>query len=349
MNTSEQREPLPPRRGRWAIFLPTLIMLALAAAWSGFWFVAAGRAEGAVDEWLRREAAKGRVYECADKRYAGYPFRVELICEGPTARLPGDGGPIVASAARFVALAQVYDPKRLIGELSGPLAVTGPDGSRADLSFSLAQASMAIEGNRLQRSSVSLTAPRLVVDGAEIGFAEGFQLHLRRAPGGRADAYDLAARLDKGTSPLLDLVPVGSGPVSLELQAEARGLDDLQPRPTSERLKAFAAAGGVLHVALARIARGSVVAEAKGEGGLDQEGRVNGAFEMTARGIEGLVAGLVDGGRRSVLSSLMGAGASLLGKPAKLDGQPAVAYPVSINEGKVMIGPVRVWRAPPLF
>ena len=338
-----------PRRGRGGLFLPIALFACLAAAWSVFWVSAAGRAEAAVEDWLKREAAQGRVYACADKRVAGFPFRIELICEQPTARLPADGGTAQARAPRLILVAQAYDPRRVIADLIGPVELAAPDGTRVDLSFAVAQASARLNGERLDRMSVSLTAPRLVADGAEIGAAQALLLHLRRAPDGTEGAYDFAAKLDRGASPALDFLPLGEGPLSAELQAQARGLRDLKPRPIPERLRAFADAGGDLHVALARVARGDVAAEAKGDLNLDTEGRLGGALAVTARGLDDVLQNALGGGRKDVLSSLLGAGAAMIGSSAQLDGRPATAYRVTFKRGTASIGPVAVAQLPPLF
>jgi len=350
-------EAPPPSRGlsRWGVFLPVALLVALAAGWSVFWFVAAGKAAEAADAWIAREAKRGRTYACAERETSGFPFRIELSCNGATASLPADGGPIVATAPRFVAVAQIYDPRRLIGDVRGPIEVTDASGRKATLSFATAQASVAVSSDRrFDRTSIALTAPRLVAGADEIGAAKHLELHLRRAPDGSDGVYDLAVRVEEATSPALALVPVGAGPVSGELQIEARGVGDLAPQPTSDRLRAFAEAGGRLHVALARVTRGDVAAEAKGDLALNVEGRPEGKLTLTARGVDQLVqtlfgAGEESDGRKDLLSSLLGAGAKMLGSPATLDDRPATAYPVRIANGRLSIGPVKLWRSPPLF
>ncbi len=342
--------PTASRRTRWLVLAPTLLLLALAGGWSAFWFYAAHRADGAINVWLAREASHGRVYACDKRTLRGFPFRAELVCDGVTAKAPADGGPVVMTAPRFTAVAQVYDPNRVIGELDGPVAITMADGRRADLSFALAQASMAISsGKRFERASIEIDAPRLVSGADEIAAAKALKLHMRRTPEAPEGSYDFALKLDDARSPMLDLLPVGSGPVSVELQARANGLEDLRPQPTSERLRAFAEAGGRVHVALARVSRGEVAAEARGDLGLDPQGRVDGGGDVVARGVDGLVQGFIAGGKKTALASLLGVGAQLLGAQTQLDGQPATSYRVSIERGKVAIGPIKVYKLPPAF
>ena len=338
-----------PRPVGWRIFGPALLLIAAAAAWSGFWFYAAAKAEEAVDVFLKREAARGRVYACGERAMRGYPFRIELDCGNVTARLPGEGGETLASAPRFVALAQVYDPMRLIGELTGPVAITAADGTRADLSFSLAQASAHIDGRRMDRGSLAVAAPRLLVDQQEVAAAKAFEAHLRRTPDGQAGAWDLAASVDGADSPYLALLPAGEGPVAAELQIEARGVGELEPGPLSERLRAFAANGGEVKVAVARLTRGDLAAQAKGDLALDPQGRMDGRLDVTARGIDEIVRSLTGGEEGDGVSALFGLGAKMLGKPAELDGRPASTYRVKFDKGRVTLGPIKLTRIPPAF
>src|ERR1700751_6165456 len=72
----------PPRTSRWRLFLMPLLLLVAAAAWSAFWFYAASQAEVKADAWRAQEAKSGRVYDCARRTVAGFPFRLEMRCEG---------------------------------------------------------------------------------------------------------------------------------------------------------------------------------------------------------------------------------------------------------------------------
>ena len=340
-----------PRRGmRWGLYGPFIALGVIAAAWSAGWFWAANKASETVNVWLAREAARGRTYACGERTVGGYPFRIEIDCANPTARWRNADGETAASAPRFLAVAQVYDPKRVIGELTGPVAISEPGGQTADLSFSLAQASVAVDGRRFERGSLVIKTPRLVTGDTEIGAAQNFEAHLRRAPDGAAGSYDLAMGLDGVASPFLEMLPAGQGPASLELQVSGTGVGELEPGPMAERLRAFAAGGGQLKVAVARISRGDVAAQAKGDLTLDDKGRANGELTITARGVDDLVRAMAGGGEDDGgMSSLLGLGAKMLGKPDTLDDKPATRYRLKIDRGRVMLGPVRLTRLPPAF
>src|ERR1700682_2787887 len=77
----------PRRRPLWRLFTMPVLVLIAAVAWSGFWFFAASEVEVAADAWRAREAKSGRVYDCARRTVAGFPFRLEVRCDGASVSL----------------------------------------------------------------------------------------------------------------------------------------------------------------------------------------------------------------------------------------------------------------------
>src|SRR5262245_30452136 len=102
-----------PRR-RWMLFAPFAVVVALAAGWSAWWFYAAARAEADLAAWRENELQAGRTQHCASQSVGGYPFRIEVRCEGAGLQL--NGAPTLQlKLPTAVVAAQVYDPKLLIG------------------------------------------------------------------------------------------------------------------------------------------------------------------------------------------------------------------------------------------
>lgn len=350
MSQGPETAPAPRPVRLWGLFLPIIFVAVLAAGWSGFWFYAANRADAAIDAWLAKEATRGRAYACERRSLTGFPFRAVLTCEKPSAVIATTDGILKLSAPRFATVAQVYDPDRMIGELDGPVAVTTPDGRVGELSYDLAQASLGLDGRRFDRVSLVVDAPRLTEGPDKVADAKKLELHVRRAPGGVAGAYDVALTLDAADSALLGALPLGDGPMSVRLQAEARGIDDsMQPKSPVERLRAFAENNGNVHVSLVKVNRGGLAAEARGDVTIDRQGRIAGAGDLVARGVDGIVQDLLAGGKKSGLAALLGVGAEMLGAPTELDGARATSYRVSAEKGKVAIGPIKVYKLPPLF
>src|SRR5262249_59918899 len=117
--------PAAAARRRWPLFLPVALMVVLAAAWTGLWFYAAARAEAEIALWRERERQAGRPQDCASQSIGGYPFRIEVRCSGASFELKGM--PTLQLKVPLVLVAvQVYDPKLVIGEFTGPLEISEP-------------------------------------------------------------------------------------------------------------------------------------------------------------------------------------------------------------------------------
>src|SRR5665213_4286665 len=87
--------PAPRRRPLWRLFIMPALLLVAAAAWSAFWFYSASRVDVIADAWRAREAQSGRVYDCARRSVAGYPFRLEVRCDGARVSLVSQtAGPV---------------------------------------------------------------------------------------------------------------------------------------------------------------------------------------------------------------------------------------------------------------
>src|SRR6266851_3837425 len=117
----------PRRRPLWRLFIMPVLLLVAAAAWSAFWFFAASQVEVRADAWRAQEAKSGRVYDCDRRSVAGFPFRLEVRCDGASVSLRSQTAGQAATQASFIArldeilvVAQVYDPKRVIAEFTAP-------------------------------------------------------------------------------------------------------------------------------------------------------------------------------------------------------------------------------------
>ena len=76
----------PRRRPLWRLFIMPVLLLIAAVAWSAFWFYAASQVDVKADAWRAQEAKSGRVYDCA-AIVAGFPFRLEVRCDGASVSL----------------------------------------------------------------------------------------------------------------------------------------------------------------------------------------------------------------------------------------------------------------------
>lgn len=341
---------LGTRRRRWPIFVPFAVVVVLAIAWSAVWYYAAQIVERNIAAWMDQEARNGRVYTCAARSVSGYPFRIEVRCIDPTAEIKA--APLALKAKEFLAVAQVYQPNLIIGEIVGPLSITTPGGPMTLVSdWTLAQASLrlnpmperisiVIDGAKFEQTNAGTTQP--------IASAGHIELHVRLTPASEQDkqALEFAATLTGASVPSAG--PLATQPFDAQFAAILRGAVDLRPQPLPARLKQWQATGGRLEITNARIKQGDAVAIATGDIGLSPSGRVDGTVGITLAGFEQLVQTLLAGKNKNT-GLLAVAGLSILGKPSDLDGKRAITVPLRFADGAIYFGPILLGKTAPLY
>jgi hypothetical protein len=342
----------PPRRRRFWLYAPLVFVLVLAAAWTGGWFYAANRAGDVITAWMEREASFGRTYACGSRQIGGYPFRIEVRCNEPSATLHEGGEPVVLKARSLMAVAQVYQPTLVIAEAIGPMTVTMASGEQLFVAnWKLLQTSVRGPPRAPQRASLVVDEPKLDRAGAPggetVGFAHRFELHMQRSPSSTAEnpVFDLAARVIAASIPLVPAL--AERPFDVDALAVLRGLKDFSGgRTLPQRLREWQAAGGRLELTKARIQQGEGLAFATGELGLTPQGRVDGVINLRLAGLDhlaNLLLGQGGQGRSGLLTGL-----SILGR-SELEGRRAVAVPVNFRDGRVFFGPIPVGQLAPLY
>src|SRR5262245_15182267 len=372
-----------PRR-LWMLFAPFAVVLVLAMGWSALWFYAAGRAETDLAAWRETERRAGRIQHCASQSIGGYPFRIEVRCDGAGLQL--DGAPTLQLKLPTAVVAiQVYDPKLLIGEFTGPLEISEA-GPAAIVNWNVGQASVRGLPLRVDRASLALAGPTVRAPGLAGGdallIARRLDLHGRQAPGSTADdpVIETALRLDAAVADKLESMfdpaiaervrSLAANPIDADVAATLRGVDDISPKPWSLRFKQWQARDGELKIEKARLAQQDVVAVGAGALKLTPRGGLDGELRLTVAGMEKLLKMLdIDrimsegqiGATFNALDRLIpGLGGiacqsaapglvAVLGERTTLEGKPAVAFPVRFVDGTVFIGPFQVGAVSPLF
>ena len=296
--------PAPRRRPLWRLFIMPVLLLIAAAAWSAFWFYSASRVDVIADAWRAREAQSGRVYDCARRSVAGYPFRLEVRCDGARVSLvsqtAGQGAaqtPITAKLGQILVVAQVYDPKLLIAEFTAPATISDPnDSSSMIVNWRTARSSIVGLPGVPQRISLVFDDPALDrVKGSlqtPLLRAKHIELHGRIAEGSPSDHPVIETVLRVAGGSLQEVHPLLAQPFDAEVQAKLSGLKDFAPKPWPERFRELQAAGGHAEIVQSRIQQGNLIAVASGTLGLTPEGRLDGELQMTVAGIEQVIPAL---------------------------------------------------------
>jgi hypothetical protein len=362
------------RSRRWLLLVPIALVLALAAAWTGLWFYAAGRAETEIVAWREREAKAGRQQQCASESIGGYPFRIEVRCNDAAFELRGS--PTITFKLPFVLVAvQVYDPGLLISEFRGPVAFSEPAGPPSFVAdWTLGRASVRGLPSRVERASLVLESPMLrdlERGGKEpVITAQRLELHGRQAGGSTPDkpAIETLVRVNGAVADKIH--PAAARPTDAEIAMVLHGADDIVPKPWPVRLKQWQARGGHVEIVKARLAQDDILAVGTGSLKLTARGGLDGNFQVTVVGIEKvlklfdiermmsegqigaslsaldrLIPGLGGIARQSAVPGLVAA----LGQRTELEGRQAVAFPVRVTDGTVFLGPFKVGQVQPLF
>ena len=266
---SQSAFPAAAPRRRWLLFLPFALVLLLAAAWTGVWFYAAARAEAEIAVWRERERQAGRAQDCASHSIGGYPFRIEVRCGGASFELRGRPTLQLKLPLAVVAV-QVYDPKLLIGEFTGPLEISEPGGPPAGIvNWTSAQASVRGLPAGVERASLALVEPTVrdpsIAANDAVFRARRLELHGRPVAGSTADNpfVETALRLEAAVADKLH--PLAAKPIDADVAALLRGVRDLSPKPWPARFKEWQERGGQLDIIRARLQQEDVIAVGRRE------------------------------------------------------------------------------------
>jgi hypothetical protein len=203
--------------------------------------------------------------------------------------------------------------------------------------------------------------------------AKRLELHGRMAEGSVTDnpVIDLGLRTTAASAP--EVHPIAALPIDAEVSATVRGLADFSPKPWPARFRELQRRGGRIDIVNARVRQGDTIAVSSGSLRLTEAGNLDGQLQMTVVGLEHvlkqldleaivskgrvgsaldkldkLLPGLGNIARKNAGPSIM-VGLDAIGKRTTLEGKPAVTVPLRFVDGRVMLGPFPVGRAPPLF
>ncbi len=295
----------PRRRPLWRLFFMPVLLLIAAAAWSAFWFYAASEVGVKADAWRAQEARAGRIYDCGKQTVAGFPFRLEVRCDGASVALVSQTAgqtaatqpAVTARLSEILVVAQVYDPKLLIAEFTAPATLSDRGGQNSmSVNWTTARASVVGLPAVPQRASIVFDDPRIDRVGGSVqtplAQAKHVELHGRLAEGASADhpVIETVFRIEGGS--VQEVHPLLAQPFDAEVRTLLTGLKDLAPKPWPERFRELQAAGGHVEIVQSRIAQGDLVAVAAGTLGLTANGRLDGELQMTVAGIEKVIPAL---------------------------------------------------------
>jgi hypothetical protein len=293
----------PRRRPLWRLFFMPVLLLIAAAAWSAFWFYSASRVDQTADAWRAQEARSGRIYDCASRSVAGYPFRLEVRCDGVSVSLVSQTAgqaaaqtPVTAKLGEILVVSQIYQPKLLIAEFTAPATIAGPSLPSMIANWSKARSSVVGLPDVPQRISLVFDDPSIertdISPPTPLARAKHVELHGRLVDGSAPGHPDIETvlRIEQGS--VQEVHPLLVEPFDAEVRTILTGLKDFSPKPWPQRFREIQAAGGHVEIVQSRIQQGDLIAVASGSLGLSAEGRLDGELQMTVAGLDKVIAAL---------------------------------------------------------
>lgn len=312
-----------------------LIVVILAAIWSGGWFALAAWAEGKVAGGLAQIEERGVTVACSDRDIVGFPFALRLAC-GPT-DVAARGGAAKAQLAGLTGGASVFAPRTARVALASPARVQAAAFvTPAELSWSDAVVDVAMSLGGPQAVSFETQTLRASLPVAEVPDAQAAATTasgtLAPANGGGTDAAVRFTGLE--LSGAGKAFPPFDGRASAWISAAPRAL--LAGRAGLQAPLSARAVDVLLSSGAAKL-------QVQGDLSIDAEGIADGVLALRIAGTEALpdfIAALPADQQR--IGNAVAAGMLAFGRPATIDGEAASELTVEIERGRARIGPLTV-------
>ena len=333
----------------WAV----LFLAILTSAWAGAWFYAAYAAGHGFDDWQRAEAAQGRIWTCPNRAIGGFPFAIRVACSDATFSGQAMGQGVEGSIAHVTASVSLAHPRGVAIDLVSPFAYRTSDGqttvSGTWTHLDLAIASLPNPSVATLHGSDLAVQGLFGASGQQGGKAARLDTTFSLAGDAADPAVDFTIAIAGTDIPPLDDLFGGTDPVAVDLAGRLHHAVAGAARTPEEMMENWRKAGGTLDLAPSQATRAASKVIANGALGLDDAHRPRGRLDAQFIGLEPILR------RFGISGNLAGAG-NLLGalfggsRQAATTQPGALALPISFQQGRVAIGPIRTQIAvPPLY
>lgn len=303
------------RRGPGGLFI---LVILLAAAWSGGWFWLKGQVEQRMDAVVAQAKQDGYELRWAGRKISGFPFRVDVELTDVVATEPSGWG---VAIPRVKGEAFAYAIHHWVVVLPEGLTFNRPDGGAVIVTARALRASLTDFDKR---------PPSVAIEGVDMTFtpeagarpyflSAARSLNARIIPG--PDDQGGVLLLLGGTRMALEGLAARAtegGLVNFELDLTLTRVSGFEGRSWAQAARAWTGAGGVILVRKASVSGGAAVLSAKsGTLTVAPDGRLQGDLDAE-------------------LGDLSGQGQPLRGR-------------VSLVEGQARLGPLVIGPSPRLF
>ncbi len=309
-----------------------VILVILAAAWTGGWFWLAGWADRKATEAFQELAANGVEINCTDRRVTGFPFAIRIVC-GETA-VTEHSTETRGNVAGVTGGASVFSPMTARIDMASPAKLDSAKLGAADMQWNAAGLGigMGVNGPRdlsfdTKEIAASLAVPDLLVQKVA---AKGAAGTVGPSPEGGTSVSlgftDLGLSVAGETLPLVS--GSAAGEVSVPPRALLRGRAAIRGPVTARNIDVLLKSGGATF-------------RMEGSISVDGDGVVDGNFALRIAGADKLpafIAALPADWQK--FGNVIAGGLFAFGRATDLDGEPASELKVEIVRGEARIGPI---------
>jgi hypothetical protein len=340
-------DPLAPRKPRrLGLYLPFVLLLLAAIAWTLFWLWTRGEVQKRMDASVADLNRAGYQVSWSRRTLGGYPFRMDVSLADAKIHDPSGWG---LQAPLLAGEAFLYAPGHWMLAAPQGLTVVRPTGGAVSVTGKVLRASL---------SNLTKHPPSFSFQGEGMTFqpaagaepfaltaADLFELHLRPGPDDEGGVF---ARLDKGKARpggLLGRV-AGDKPVDLVWNSTLSKMSAFQGRDWPDAVRRWSDAGGQMTVRdTSKLTAGDALIAAKsGTLGVDRDGRLRGVMEVGLRQAPKALGAMAETG---VLPSTAAEAASAVAT-ARQEGETARAT-LNFEAGQTTLGPVALGPAPKVY
>ena len=288
------------------IILGAVVLLVIAAA-SGAWFYAAGQISQQVEALAFNDGETSPQLSCANLSVSGYPFAFDVDCTDAVI-VSGD---ILIEVPGLRASAQVTNLFHYILSAKGAAEISDSfSGQRSTLAWSGMQASLRFADGRIERLSVvadDLAWNDSLFTDALIAHAGHAEMHFGDMPEAFDPANGLASLAIYLVAQDVEVPALTLANTEVEAEAELSGVPaDVFALGATPVLPLWQQAGGRLKVVSVRASDPNSDLTAQGDLGLDDQGYLEGALEISSAGVAGRIGPMIEEPWRTLVLGVAG-------------------------------------------
>ncbi|MBU0724879.1 MAG: DUF2125 domain-containing protein [Alphaproteobacteria bacterium] len=318
------------------------LLLVLTGAYSAYWYIMADRLRDGIAGWAATAAAQGMEAGWTGFTLSGFPFAFRARFEAPSIQAEGAATPWSWRSSTLLLEARPWNLRHI--RFEAPEAQTLHFGLLTDRTrFDIVGSSGVIGlDSRYQAASIDADLGALTASDsgkAVLASAAGLDIGLARNDAAldiRLSARDVEPRM------AMDL-PV-QGAAQIDLTASLLG--PLPQQSGEAALAAWRDAGGTLEIRHVLLDWQPIRLEGDGTLALDRALQPIGAFSAEIEGHDKLLDGMAQMGLVRPDDARMGQVALGLLTREGRQGRPVLKAPVSLQDGFVFLGPLRLARMP---